>query len=133
MNKDIHILFGLRIKELRDVYKRQVLDSLSKKGRVYLVGGIVRDMVMYQKAVSYTHLGGSSREFSAMGETLTEQRRVKEEVIRYVNFCHRGRTVDIAVSYTHLDVYKRQPMHDRIGRKLHREKLLKQLDDHSYP
>ena len=28
-----------------------------------------------------------------MGETLTEQRRVKEEVIRYVNFCHRGRTV----------------------------------------
>ena len=27
-----------------------------------------------------------------MGETLTEQRRVKEEVIRYVNFCHRGRT-----------------------------------------
>ena len=30
-----------------------------------------------------------------MGETLTEQRRVKEEVIRYVNFCHRGRTVDI--------------------------------------
>ena len=30
-----------------------------------------------------------------MGETLPEQRRVKEEVIRYVNFCHRGRTVDI--------------------------------------
>ena len=44
--------------------------------------------------VSYTHLdvykrqaqtptGGSSREFSAMGETLTEQRRVKEEVDVY--------------------------------------------------
>ncbi len=30
-----------------------------------------------------------------MGETLTEQRRVKVEVIRYVNFCHSGRTVDI--------------------------------------
>ena len=30
-----------------------------------------------------------------MGESLMQQRRVKEEVIRYVNFCHRGRTVDI--------------------------------------
>ena len=29
--------------------EKSVLDSLSKKGRVYLVGGIVRDMVMYQK------------------------------------------------------------------------------------
>ena len=30
-----------------------------------------------------------------MGETLTEQRRVKEEVIRSVNFCYKGRTADI--------------------------------------
>ena len=29
--------------------EKSVLDSLSKKGRIYLVGGIVRDMVMYQK------------------------------------------------------------------------------------
>lgn len=29
--------------------EKSVLDSLSKKGRVYLIGGIVRDMVMYQK------------------------------------------------------------------------------------
>ena len=80
-----------------------------------------------------------------MGGTLTEQRRVKEEGIRSVNFCYKGRTADIgndirvtvlyekatanyvpaaavirrwralsgiigrkAVSYTHLDVYKRQ-------------------------
>ena len=27
-----------------------------------------------------------------MGESLTEQRRVKEEVIRDVNFCYEGRT-----------------------------------------
>ena len=26
-----------------------------------------------------------------MGETLTEQRRVKEEGIRFVNFCYKGR------------------------------------------
>ena len=31
-------------------------------------------------------------EFSAMGETLTEQRRVKEEGFRIVNFCYKGRT-----------------------------------------
>ena len=30
-----------------------------------------------------------------MGGTLTEQRRVKEEVIRSVNFCYKGRTADI--------------------------------------
>ena len=32
-----------------DHLEKSVLDSLSEKGRVYLVGGIVRDMVMYQK------------------------------------------------------------------------------------
>ena len=30
-----------------------------------------------------------------MGGTLTEQRRVKEEGIRSVNFCYKGRTADI--------------------------------------
>ena len=28
-----------------------------------------------------------------MGESLTEQRRVREEVFRYVNLCYKGRTV----------------------------------------
>ena len=28
-----------------------------------------------------------------MGESLTEQRRVREEVIRNVNLCYKGRTV----------------------------------------
>ena len=28
-----------------------------------------------------------------MGESLTEQRRVREEVLRYVNPCYKGRTV----------------------------------------
>ena len=30
-----------------------------------------------------------------MGESLTEQRRVREEVFRYVNLCYKGRTADI--------------------------------------
>ena len=30
-----------------------------------------------------------------MGESLTEQRRVKEEGIRSVNFCYKGRTAHI--------------------------------------
>ena len=29
-----------------------------------------------------------------MGETLTEQRRVREEVFRYVNLCYKGRKAD---------------------------------------
>ncbi len=40
-------------------------------------------------------------------ETLTEQRRVKEEVIRYVNFCHRGRTVDIGNDIQVTVLYKK--------------------------
>ena len=42
-----------------------------------------------------------------MGETLTEQRRVKEEVIRYVNFCRRGRTVDIGNDIQVTVLYKK--------------------------
>ena len=30
-----------------------------------------------------------------MGESLTEQRRVREEVIRNVNLCYKGRTVSV--------------------------------------
>ena len=30
-----------------------------------------------------------------MGESLTEQRRVREEVIRDVNLCYKGRTVTV--------------------------------------
>ena len=39
----------------------------------------------------HTPTGGSSREFSAMGESLTEQRRVNDEVFRYVKFFYQGR------------------------------------------
>ena len=42
-----------------------------------------------------------------MGESLTEQRRVKEEVIRYVNFCHGGRTVDIGNDIQVTVLYKK--------------------------
>jgi hypothetical protein len=38
-----------------------------------------------------TPTGGSSEEFSAMGATLTEQRRVQEEGLRIVNCFSRGR------------------------------------------
>ena len=42
-----------------------------------------------------------------MGGTLTEQRRVKEEVIRYVNFCHRGRTVHVGNDMQVTVLYKK--------------------------
>ena len=35
--------------------------------------------------------GGSSREYWAMEETLTQQYRVKDEGLRIVNFCYKGR------------------------------------------
>ena len=43
----------------------------------------------------HTPTGGSSREFSAMGESLTEQCRVNEDVFRYVKFFYQGRKVKI--------------------------------------
>ncbi len=36
--------------------------------------------------------GGSSEEFCAMGETLTQQRRVSDEGFRVVKLCQVGRT-----------------------------------------
>ena len=42
-----------------------------------------------------TPTGGSSREFSAMGETLTEQCRVNDEGLRIVKFCCYGRMMRI--------------------------------------
>src|SRR5437016_13776110 len=38
-----------------------------------------------------TPTGGSSEEFSAMDESLTEQRRVQDEGLRIVNCFYRGR------------------------------------------
>ena len=38
-----------------------------------------------------TPTGGSSREYWAMEETLTQQYRVKDEGFRIVNFCYKGR------------------------------------------
>ena len=38
-----------------------------------------------------TPTGGSSREYSAMGETLTERRRVREETLWGVNRFSEGR------------------------------------------
>ena len=45
------------------------------------------------RQTAQTPTGGSSREFSAMGGTLTEQRRVNDEGLRIVKFCCTGRTV----------------------------------------
>ncbi len=39
-----------------------------------------------------TPTGGSSEEFCAMGETLTQQRRVSDEGFRVVKLCQVGRT-----------------------------------------
>ena len=39
-----------------------------------------------------TPTGGSSREYSAMGESLTERRRVDEEGLRFVKFFSKGGT-----------------------------------------
>ena len=41
-----------------------------------------------------TPTGGSSEEFSSMGETLNEQRRVQEEGLRIVNCFSEGRVSD---------------------------------------
>ena len=48
----------------------------------------------------HTPTGGSSREYSAMGGTLTEQRRVNEEGLRIVKFCYVGRMVYGGESHT---------------------------------
>ncbi len=39
-----------------------------------------------------TPTGGSSEEFCAMGETLTQQRRVSDEGFRVVKLCQVGRS-----------------------------------------
>ena len=43
----------------------------------------------------HTPTGGRSREFSAMGESLTEQRRVNDEALRGVKFCQWGRNLTV--------------------------------------
>ena len=43
----------------------------------------------------HTPTGGSSREFSAMRGTLTEQRRVNEEGLWIAEFCCKGRTLSV--------------------------------------
>ena len=55
-------------------------------------------------AVSYTHL---KRRLSALGPGGLSRDRAGFEV-RDVHYSHYGRMCPIAVSYTHLDVYKRQ-------------------------
>ena len=72
--------------------EKSVLDSLSKKGRVYLVGGIVRDMVMYQK-VDYHDVDVEIYDL---------------EIDEIIDILSQYGKVNEAVSYTNLDVYKRQ-------------------------
>ena len=43
----------------------------------------------------HTPTGGRSREYLAMGESLTMRRRVMDEVLRYVNIFYGGRSFDI--------------------------------------
>ena len=46
-----------------------------------------------------TPTGGSSEEFCAMGESLTQQRRVIEEGLRIVKICYKGRIAFILTKY----------------------------------
>ena len=39
---------------------------------------------------AHTPTGGSSREYCAMGESLTQQHRVEDDVSRNVNSCRQG-------------------------------------------
>ncbi len=45
-----------------------------------------------------TPTGGSSEEFCAMGETLTQQRRVSDEGFRVVKLCQVGRNHEVIIS-----------------------------------
>ncbi len=45
-----------------------------------------------------TPTGGSSEEFCAMGETLTQQRRVSDEGFRVVKLCQVGRNHMVLIS-----------------------------------
>ena len=44
-----------------------------------------------------------------MGETLTEQRRVREEVFRYVNLCYKGRNLTIGNDSKLTVLYQKAP------------------------
>ena len=46
-----------------------------------------------------TPTGGSSEEFCAMSESLTQQRRVIEEGLRIVKICYKGRIAYILTKY----------------------------------
>ena len=61
--------------------------SLSEKGQEGL------GLDVYKRQVQ-TPTGGSSGEYWAMGETLTQQRRVREEGFRIVNLCPKRRGED---------------------------------------
>ncbi len=47
--------------------------------------------------IPQTPTGGSSEEYCAMGESLTQQRRVGDEVLWSVNPCKWGRRIDIRI------------------------------------
>ena len=75
---------------IRDRRKRVIIlnNNLSReKKRIVLAHELGHDM-LHRDPVSYTHLDVYKRQggYCAMGETLTQQRRVKEEGLRVVNF-----------------------------------------------
>ncbi len=46
-----------------------------------------------------TPTGGSSEEFCAMGESLTQQRRVSDEGLRVVKLCQAGRKYFVIIPW----------------------------------
>ena len=53
---------------------------------------------MGSRSERMTPTGGSSGEYCAMGESLTQRRRVRDEGLRIVNLCQKGRTYCVLIS-----------------------------------
>ena len=72
----------------RKAIERMGISHLANRCYRELSGGQQQRVLLARAPVSYTHLDVYKRQ---MGETLMQQRRVKEEGLWVVNFCSKGR------------------------------------------
>ena len=74
---------------LLNVERQHVIDHVRKAGFKALGFLAVHHVVAHGrfKAGMFTPTGGSSEGYWAMGETLTQQRRVRDDGFRIVNLC----------------------------------------------
>ena len=86
----IHKIFHTTKEKIKHKFYSLLSDSrgMGTIEMVLLILVILGILVLFR---DYIHTGGSSGEYWAMGETLTQQRRVKEEGLRVVNFFYQGR------------------------------------------